>query len=203
MSKKFRQSIKEWLEDEHELALQRVIDNLYQMTDSRGFTRYNNGDLLNLLVAQKGRVVKDLGDDMEASINIAHGVYVDQGVRGMQTSYPSSVKSPFQMRGLPGQRGKANPIERWARGKISYEDDKDLRRKVYLIKRKIANHGIEAVPFFSSVINDQFYQRVFKGLQDRGEEGISNEVADFIMAQALMVETGTDGSVQLVFKKRP
>lgn len=202
MSRNFRQSIKEWLEDEHELALQRVIDNLLQMTDSRGFHRYYNGDLLNLLIAQKGRVVRDLGEDMEVSINIAHGVYVDQGIKGIMSSYPSSMDSPFQMRGLPGPRTN-NPIERWARGKIAYDSESDLKKKVYAIKRKIANKGVEAVPFFSSVINDQFYQRIFRGLQERGEEGISNDVADFIMAQALRVEQGSNGAVRLVFNKRP
>lgn len=82
-----------------------------------------------------------------------YGAFIDEGVKGSESTYIKSMASPYKFRNNKGSVPVA-PIKRWlaARGK-----DQKL---AYVIARSIYRKGIEATKFFSKPFNSRYPRMV-------------------------------------------
>ena len=170
------------------------------MTDSRKHPRLNNHTLVDSLSTMNNQMVTHRGDDIHVKIRMApHGRFVDQGTKGTKSTYPASSSSPFtQTKGPPHAK-----MKRWMNGKGMLEGltEKQVLKRVKRLQHLIKERGVEAVPFFSTVVNDNFYRDLFYKLEQRGAEGIRNEFGEFIIRESIRIMRGADGKLTLHLRK--
>lgn len=101
-----------------------------------------------------------------------YGAYQDKGVRGAESTYPESRKSPFKYR---DKRPPSSVFDKWTIKKgIAPRDEegKFIKRKSlnYLIARSIYKKGIRATLFFTKPFE--------RGLDLYGDEIVAGYIED-------------------------
>lgn len=205
---KTRDKVLEFLQGEIQWALDQIQRNIDTMKDSKGRTKLASTRINRGVYGYNGSPVKEQKTQFKVTIRMEeYAMFVDKGVRGALTSYASSMGSPYSFKNkMPPIEGKKGyGIKSWMRHRgIVPRDEKGRKlpfsqkatdKMAWLIARKIYRHGIEAVNFYSSVINIDFTERIFKGLERAGEEGIRNDLDSMWVKHAMRVTQDSEGNI--------
>lgn len=171
---------------------QQVIDdlthNLYNMTDSKGRNRAASGDTARDIGAYNQAGIKVSPDKVIIELGMPdHYDFIDKGVKGVERIPVRTGQSPYQFRTirpnakmvqelLPWMRSRAIVPRNEAGKRINHNIGKRLTGLAYAIATSIKKHGIEAVPFYSTVVNDARIQRLSDEFLERYGEDVLNEI---------------------------
>lgn len=145
-------------------SIDKIADNMATMVDSKGRNRYASGNTAQS-VGSDPPVYEVIQSDKEITIRIYMPYYydfIDKGVNGLRRSLgsPYSFRKPTSpplaaMRDFMINRGI---VPRDSSGKRTKPKnyEKALNGLAFAIGRKIKLNGIEGVPFYSNVINDEW-----------------------------------------------
>lgn len=173
-------------------ALDRVVDNLHKMSDSRGSARYASGKTASKVKSYNQKAVKKKKTQINIDIEMpGHMKFIDQGVKGRDSVKPNTGSSPFRYRRMPN----IGAIERWVRdrGLVTPKKFKNRRRFAGAIATGILKRGIEAVPVYSSVFNVQFEEQIEEDvarIAARDWEGDIDEIIEKMVVN--LRSTGVD-----------
>lgn len=106
--------------------------------------------------------------------------YTDEGVKGVESTDPSAVNSPFEFKSIYPNKKMAGALGRWITkkgvGPLKYNRKQPRSRKklkevidarrslAYAITTNVKKHGIKATRFYSSVINKDTIAQIERDL---------------------------------------
>lgn len=202
-------SIKTELENYLVNFFQDVLDdiqhNVDTMTDSRGYKRKASQ------LMSRGRTTTDVKGDMTTSTIYMEDYYdyIDKGVRGKKSTYGNTSGSPYKFTRMPN----ISNIQNWmrlkgivprSRSKKNFgkplNSDKARFNLAKWIAKGIMDKGIEAVPFYSSVVNIEMNKRLLSGIENISGENVEVTIHDNWLNFKGKVEAASDGSIRITIK---
>jgi len=160
----------DFLETFFQTAIDKIVDNMSDMKDSKGRNRFASGvTAQNVGQPDAIKVTKNVNKFIIQIYMPTYYEYIDEGVKGWANEKNNTGKFSFKKGGKPIPR-QAILDFMMNRGIVprDYKSLKKTKQKVkikdklnqlaYIIGRSIKKKGIEAVPFYSSVINEDFYK---------------------------------------------
>jgi len=119
---------------------------------------------------------------------VDHAVYVNYGTGPQGRFHSKYLKKPSPE--------VFRAIDEWARKKLSMYDEKERKRFVYLLVRKIWEHGMTPQPFWTVAWN--MLSANLQRLYDRGYslEDIGNEMKSLSNNQIMSMGIPYDGKIQ-------
>ncbi len=164
----------EFIEQFFDTAIEKIVDNLYSMKDSKGHNRYASGVTGQEVGMLNKDAVKEYTSKWIVQIYMpTYYEFIDEGVKGWQNEKRNTGRFSFKKGGkqipraairafmmnrgivFQGYRGlkKSKLSKAFKKQKIK---DK-LNQTAWLIGRSIKKKGTEGVPFYSSVMTDDLF----------------------------------------------
>lgn len=179
----------DFLETFFQTAIDKIVSNLSTMKDSKGHNRFASGVTAQEVGQPDAVQVKEFVDKWIIQIYMPnYYAYIDEGVRGWQNEKKNTGKFQFKKNGKPipmkvirrfmmnrgivykGYRGdKKKP-----KSKQTVNDK--LNQLAWIIGRSIKKKGTEGVPFYSSVINEDFLKSFQTNFLDIYGEKVLDEL---------------------------
>lgn len=145
-------------------VIKEIVDNLTTMHDSREHNRRGGNNLSQQITAwNTDMVVETLTDYVITITAPEYAKFVDKGVKGYNNKYKNTGEFSFKRNGksIPTKAIRSFMMSRGIvprlggkREKLT-NPEKQLNAIAYLIGKAIKRDGIEAVPFYSSVLTEE------------------------------------------------
>jgi len=160
----------DFLDQFFQTAIDKITDNLFMMKDSKGRNRFASGVTAQEVGAFNQDMVNEYVDKWIVQIYMpSYYEFIDEGVKGWRNEKKNTGKFQFKKNGkpIPKQsildfmlnRGIVFSGYKGAKKKMSKVSiKKKLESLAYLIGRSIKKKGIEGVPFYSSVMTEDFFK---------------------------------------------
>lgn len=144
-------------------VIKEIVGNLTTMTDSRGHNRRGGNNLSQQITAfNSDMVIETLTDYISTVSAPEYAKLVDKGVKGYNNKYKNTGEFSFKRNGksIPTKAIRGFMLNRGIVPRLGGKrvkltnPEKQLNSIAYLIGKAIKRDGIEAVPFYSSVLTE-------------------------------------------------
>lgn len=163
----------DFLETFFQTAIDKIVDNLSTMKDSKGHNRFASGVTAQEVGQPDNQQITEYTNKWVVQIYMPYYYeFVDEGVSGWQNQKRNTGKFKFKKNGRPipreailsfmRNRGivyngyQSDKKKRGVKSKQSIKDK--LNQLAYIIGRSIKRKGTEGVPFYSSVMTEDFFK---------------------------------------------
>jgi len=161
----------DFLETFFQTAIDKIVSNLSTMQDSKGHNRYGSGVLAQEVGQPDNLQLTEYTNKWIVQIYMPYYYeFVDEGVRGWANQKKNTGKFKFKKNGRPIPREAIlsfmrnrgivyNGYQSDKKGVKSRQSIKDkLNQLADIIGRSIKKKGTEGVPFYSSVMSEDFFK---------------------------------------------
>lgn len=163
----------DFLEAFFQKAIDKIVDNLSTMKDSKGHNRFASGVTAQEVGQPDNQKITEYTNKWVVQIYMPYYYeFVDEGVSGWANQKRNTGKFKFKKGGKPipreailsfmRNRGivydgyQSDKKKRGVKSKQSIKDK--LNQLAYIIGRSIKKKGTEGVPFYSSVMSEDFFK---------------------------------------------
>lgn len=181
----------DFLETFFQTAIDKIVDNLSTMKDSKGHNRFGSGLTAQEVGQPDNQQITEYTNKWVVQIYMPYYYeFVDEGVSGWQNQKKNTGKFKFKKNGRPIPREVILSFMR-NRGIVydGFQDDKKkkgvkskqsikdkLNQLAYIIGRSIKRKGTEGVPFYSSVMTDDFFKSFETNFLDVYGDKVLNDI---------------------------
>lgn len=179
----------DFLETFFQTAIDKITANLHDMKDSKGHNRFASGVTAQEVGQPDNQQIKEYTDKWVVQIYMPYYYeFIDEGVRGWQNTKKNTGRFTFKKKNKPIPRqvildfmmSRGIVFKGYAKSKktLSKQTIKDkLNQLAYIIGRNIKKHGIEGVPFYSSVMSEDFFKSFETDFLDVYGDKLLNDIA--------------------------
>jgi hypothetical protein len=186
----------DFLQEFFQSAIDKIVSNLSTMEDSKGHNRFASGVTAQEVGQEDAIVIKDYVDKWIVQIYMPnYYAYIDEGVSGWKNEKKNTGKFKYKKNGHPiplkvirsfmMNRGIVyqgfHGDKKKPKSKQTVNDK--LNQLAWVIGRSIKKKGTEGVPFYSSVINDDFLKSLQTNFLNVYGDKILDEVATIFKKQ--------------------
>lgn len=181
----------DFLETFFQTAIDKIVDNLSTMKDSKGHNRFGSGLTAQEVGQPDNQQIKEFTNKWVVQIYMPYYYeFVDEGVSGWQNQKKNTGRFKFKKNGRPIPREAILSFMR-NRGIVydGFQDDKKkkgvkskqtikdkLNQLAYIIGRSIKRKGTEGVPFYSSVMTEDFFKSFETNFLDVYGDKVLNDI---------------------------
>lgn len=179
----------EFIEDFFQQAIDKIVENLHTMKDSKGRNRYASGKTAQEVGLYNKDMVNEYTNRWLVQIYMpSYYEFVDEGVKGWKNEKKNTGSFSFKKNGKPipkqaildfmMNRGIVFSGFKGAKKTMKRESiKKKLESLAYIIGRNIKKKGIEGVPFYSSVMTEDFFKSFETEFLDIYSERLIEDIA--------------------------
>ena len=181
----------DFLETFFQTAIDKIVDNLSTMKDSKGHNRFGSGLTAQEVGQPDNQQITEYASKWVVQIYMPYYYeFVDEGVSGWQNQKKNTGKFKFKKNGRPiprevilsfmRNRGivydgfQSDKKKKGVKSKQSIKDK--LNQLAYIIGRSIKRKGTEGVPFYSSVMTDDFFKSFETNFLDVYGDKVLNDI---------------------------
>jgi hypothetical protein len=181
----------DFLETFFQTAIDKIVDNLSTMKDSKGHNRFSSGVTAQEVGQPDNQQITEYATKWVVQIYMPYYYeFIDEGVSGWQNQKKNTGRFKFKKNGRPIPREAILSFMR-NRGIVydGYQDDKKkkgvksrqsikdkLNQLAYIIGRSIKRKGTEGVPFYSSVMTEDFFKSFETNFLDVYGDKVLNDI---------------------------
>ena len=181
----------DFLETFFQTAIDKIVDNLSTMKDSKGHNRFGSGVTAQEVGQPDNQQITEYASKWVVQIYMPYYYeFIDEGVSGWANEKKNTGRFKFKKNGRPIPREAILSFMR-NRGIVydGYQDDKKkkgvksrqsikdkLNQLAYIIGRSIKRKGTEGVPFYSSVMTDDFFKSFETNFLDVYGDKVLNDI---------------------------
>ena len=181
----------DFLETFFQTAIDKIVDNLSTMKDSKGHNRFSSGVTAQEVGQPDNQQIKEYASKWVVQIYMPYYYeFIDEGVSGWANEKKNTGRFKFKKNGRPIPREAILSFMR-NRGIVydGFQDDKKkkgvkskqtikdkLNQLAYIIGRSIKRKGTEGVPFYSSVMTDDFFKSFETNFLDVYGDKVLNDI---------------------------
>ena len=181
----------DFLETFFQTAIDKIVDNLSTMKDSKGHNRFGSGVTAQEVGQPDNQQIREYASKWIVQIYMpTYYEFIDEGVSGWQNQKKNTGRFKFKKNGRPIPREAILSFMR-NRGIVydGFQDDKKkkgvksrqsikdkLNQLAYIIGRSIKRKGTEGVPFYSSVMTDDFFKSFETNFLDVYGDKVLNDI---------------------------
>lgn len=181
----------DFLETFFQTAIDKIVDNLSTMKDSKGHNRFSSGVTAQEVGQPDNQQITEYASKWVVQIYMPYYYeFIDEGVSGWQNQKKNTGRFKFKKNGRPIPREAILSFMR-NRGIVydGFQDDKKkrgvkskqtikdkLNQLAYIIGRSIKRKGTEGVPFYSSVMTDDFFKSFETNFLDVYGDKVLNDI---------------------------
>ena len=181
----------DFLETFFQTAIDKIVDNLSTMKDSKGHNRFSSGVTAQEVGQPDNQQITEYASKWVVQIYMPYYYeFIDEGVSGWANEKKNTGRFKFKKNGRPIPREAILSFMR-NRGIVydGYQDDKKkkgvksrqsikdkLNQLAYIIGRSIKRKGTEGVPFYSSVMTDDFFKSFETNFLDVYGDKVLNDI---------------------------
>ena len=181
----------DFLETFFQTAIDKIVDNLSTMKDSKGHNRFSSGVTAQEVGQPDNQQIKEYASKWVVQIYMPYYYeFVDEGVSGWANEKKNTGKFKFKKNGRPiprevilsfmRNRGivydgfQSDKKKKGVKSKQSIKDK--LNQLAYIIGRSIKRKGTEGVPFYSSVMTEDFFKSFETNFLDVYGDKVLNDI---------------------------
>jgi hypothetical protein len=181
----------DFLETFFQTAIDKIVDNLSTMKDSKGHNRFSSGVTAQEVGQPDNQQITEYATKWVVQIYMPYYYeFIDEGVSGWANEKKNTGRFKFKKNGRPIPREAILSFMR-NRGIVydGFQDDKKkkgvkskqsikdkLNQLAYIIGRSIKRKGTEGVPFYSSVMTDDFFKSFETNFLDVYGDKVLNDI---------------------------
>lgn len=181
----------DFLEKFFQTAIDKIVDNLSTMKDSQGHNRFGSGVTAQKVGQPDNQQITEYTNKWVVQIYMPYYYeFVDEGVSGWQNQKKNTGRFKYKKNGRPIPREVILSFMR-NRGIVydGFQDDKKkrgvkskqtikdkLNQLAYIIGRSIKRKGTEGVPFYSSVMTEDFFKSFETNFLDVYGDKVLNDI---------------------------
>jgi hypothetical protein len=181
----------DFLETFFQTAIDKIVDNLSTMKDSKGHNRFGSGVTAQEVGQPDNQQIKEFTNKWVVQIYMPYYYeFIDEGVSGWANEKKNTKRFKFKKNGRPIPREAILSFMR-NRGIVydGFQDDKKkkgvkskqsikdkLNQLAYIIGRSIKRKGTEGVPFYSSVMTEDFFKSFETNFLDVYGDKVLNDI---------------------------
>ena len=181
----------DFLETFFQTAIDKIVDNLSTMKDSKGHNRFGSGVTAQEVGQPDNQQITEYASKWVVQIYMPYYYeFIDEGVSGWANEKKNTGRFKFKKNGRPIPREAILSFMR-NRGIVydGFQDDKKkrgvkskqsikdkLNQLAYIIGRSIKRKGTEGVPFYSSVMTDDFFKSFETDFLDVYGDKVLNDI---------------------------
>ena len=181
----------DFLETFFQTAIDKIVDNLSTMKDSKGHNRFGSGVTAQEVGQPDNQQITEYASKWVVQIYMPYYYeFIDEGVSGWANEKKNTGNFKFKKNGRPIPREAILSFMR-NRGIVydGFQDDKKkkgvkskqtikdkLNQLAYIIGRSIKRKGTEGVPFYSSVMTDDFFKSFETNFLDVYGDKVLNDI---------------------------
>ena len=181
----------DFLEKFFQTAIDKIVDNLSTMKDSKGHNRFGSGVTAQEVGQPDNQQITEYASKWVVQIYMPYYYeFIDEGVSGWANEKKNTGRFKFKKNGRPIPREAILSFMR-NRGIVydGFQDDKKkrgvkskqsikdkLNQLAYIIGRSIKRKGTEGVPFYSSVMTDDFFKSFETDFLDVYGDKVLNDI---------------------------
>jgi hypothetical protein len=181
----------DFLETFFQTAIDKIVSNLNTMQDSKGHNRFGSGVTAQEVGQPDNLQLTEYTNKWVVQIYMPYYYeFIDEGVSGWQNQKKNTGRFKFKKNGRPIPREAILSFMR-NRGIVydGFQDDKKkkgvkskqsikdkLNQLAYIIGRSIKRKGTEGVPFYSSVMTDDFFKSFETNFLDVYGDKVLNDI---------------------------
>ena len=181
----------DFLETFFQTAIDKIVDNLSTMKDSKGHNRFGSGVTAQEVGQPDNQQITEYASKWVVQIYMPYYYeFIDEGVSGWANEKKNTGRFKFKKNGRPIPREAILSFMR-NRGIVydGFQDDKKkrgvkskqsikdkLNQLAYIIGRSIKRKGTEGVPFYSSVMTDDFFKSFETNFLDVYGDKVLNDI---------------------------
>jgi hypothetical protein len=181
----------DFLETFFQTAIDKIVDNLSTMKDSKGHNRFGSGLTAQEVGQPDNQQITEYTNKWVVQIYMPYYYeFVDEGVSGWQNQKKNTGRFKFKKNGRPipreailsfmRNRGivydgfQSDKKKKGVKSKQSIKDK--LNQLAYIIGRSIKRKGTEGVPFYSSVMTEDFFKSFETNFLDVYGDKVLNDI---------------------------
>lgn len=181
----------DFLETFFQTAIDKIVDNLSTMKDSKGHNRFGSGVTAQEVGQPDNQQITEYTNKWVVQIYMPYYYeFVDEGVSGWQNQKKNTGRFKFKKNGRPipreailsfmRNRGivydgfQSDKKKKGVKSKQSIKDK--LNQLAYIIGRSIKRKGTEGVPFYSSVMTEDFFKSFETNFLDVYGDKVLNDI---------------------------
>lgn len=181
----------DFLETFFQTAIDKIVDNLSTMKDSKGHNRFSSGVTAQEVGQPDNQQIKEYASKWVVQIYMPYYYeFIDEGVSGWANEKKNTGKFKFKKNGRPiprevilsfmRNRGivydgfQSDKKKKGVKSKQSIKDK--LNQLAYIIGRSIKRKGTEGVPFYSSVMTEDFFKSFETNFLDVYGDKVLNDI---------------------------
>jgi hypothetical protein len=181
----------DFLETFFQTAIDKIVSNLSTMQDSKGHNRFGSGVTAQEVGQPDNQQITEYATKWVVQIYMPYYYeFIDEGVSGWANEKKNTGRFKFKKNGRPIPREAILSFMR-NRGIVydGYQDDKKkkgvksrqsikdkLNQLAYIIGRSIKRKGTEGVPFYSSVMTEDFFKSFETNFLDVYGDKVLNDI---------------------------
>lgn len=181
----------DFLETFFQTAIDKIVSNLSTMQDSKGHNRFGSGVTAQEVGQPDNQQITEYATKWVVQIYMPYYYeFIDEGVSGWANEKKNTGRFKFKKNGRPIPREAILSFMR-NRGIVydGFQDDKKkrgvksrqsikdkLNQLAYVIGRSIKRKGTEGVPFYSSVMTDDFFKSFETNFLDVYGDKVLNDI---------------------------
>jgi len=181
----------DFLETFFQTAIDKIVDNLSTMKDSKGHNRFGSGVTAQEVGQPDNQQITEYASKWVVQIYMPYYYeFIDEGVSGWANEKKNTGRFKFKKNGRPIPREAILSFMR-NRGIVydGFQDDKKkkgvkskqtikdkLNQLAYIIGRSIKRKGTEGVPFYSSVMTEDFFKSFETNFLDVYGDKVLNDI---------------------------
>jgi hypothetical protein len=181
----------DFLETFFQTAIDKIVSNLSTMQDSKGHNRFGSGVTAQEVGQPDNQQITEYATKWVVQIYMPYYYeFIDEGVSGWANEKKNTGRFKFKKNGRPIPREAILSFMR-NRGIVydGFQDDKKkkgvkskqsikdkLNQLAYIIGRSIKRKGTEGVPFYSSVMTDDFFKSFETNFLDVYGDKVLNDI---------------------------
>ena len=181
----------DFLETFFQTAIDKIVDNLSTMHDSKGHNRFGSGVTAQEVGQPDNQQITEYASKWVVQIYMPYYYeFVDEGVSGWQNQKKNTGRFKYKKNGRPiprevilsfmRNRGivydgfQSDKKKKGVKSKQTIKDK--LNQLAYIIGRSIKRKGTEGVPFYSSVMTDDFFKSFETNFLDVYGDKVLNDI---------------------------
>ena len=181
----------DFLETFFQTAIDKIVDNLSTMKDSKGHNRFSSGVTAQEVGQPDNQQIKEYASKWVVQIYMPYYYeFIDEGVSGWANEKKNTGRFKFKKNGRPiprevilsfmRNRGivydgfQSDKKKKGVKSKQTIKDK--LNQLAYIIGRSIKRKGTEGVPFYSSVMTEEFFKSFETNFLDVYGDKVLNDI---------------------------
>ena len=181
----------DFLETFFQTAIDKIVDNLSTMKDSKGHNRFSSGVTAQEVGQPDNQQIKEYASKWVVQIYMPYYYeFIDEGVSGWANEKKNTGRFKFKKNGRPiprevilsfmRNRGivydgfQSDKKKKGVKSKQTIKDK--LNQLAYIIGRSIKRKGTEGVPFYSSVMTEDFFKSFETNFLDVYGDKVLNDI---------------------------